>query len=347
MSTELTERLLIPDDVYDIAFLNTHHQQLASSGGINKDDAIKVMNVLGGIDDILRNYIQITQRSVSSNEELLSKNQIQQICKILCSQEEVSSTNNNDKVVRYFQKRDTFLYSLFEAKTAYKITKLLWNKCVIAMFSIITIAWYFPAVAFRSIYTMEIFFILEVIYFTMLGMYFAFIILSSHREIFCKILRRFDFWLKLYYCIKIIVLSWVYYPSVDLYTKQEYGFFLFARVVATLIIIYFSSIDGFDVSWKSIILLGIGLSILFTVDSLRWTFDGRPDFTFNIYRNISVSLTAEISSATRILAIFLWKQVFQILIKRGSESILIRIYPKIQWIEKCNDTNINLQGYNK
>ena len=281
----------------------------------------------------MQNYIQ---RSVSTENKFLSKSQIYQIFQILSHDRETSalSRNNNKEISWYFGKRETFLYFLFETTIAYKITRILWNRCVIAMFSIITIAWYFPAVLFRSIYTLEAFFIVEIIYFTMLGIYFMFMILSSHRVIFGKILRRFDFWIKLYYCIKIIVLSWIYYPSVELYPEREYGFFLFARIVVTLVIIYFSSIDGFDVSWKTILALGVGLSTVFTADSLRWTFDGRPDTRLNIYNNISVSLVAEIASATRILAVFLWKQVFQIAMKRGRECILIRIYPKIQWVEK-------------
>ena len=238
-----------------------------------------------------------------------------------------------DKNKHYFEEKDTFLYSILSHDKADKMTKWVWNRYTIGFVSVITTLWYFPSVFVRLSEFSNTFWIIEIVWFSLVFIYFIIILLTVNKKAFWIIIRSFDLWIKLYACFKIIVASIIYYPSVEsqLYSKKSYSIFLFYRVDTTLIIILFSFIDGFHASYRNFLVFGFILSGLFSMDSIRWTFDNRPEYNIYVDDNHSLSLVSQISSATRILSIFLWKQTIKLAWNRDKSAIVIKGSAKIKW----------------
>eukprot|EP01083_Nonionella_stella_P173473 598514_1 len=240
-------------------------------------------------------------------------------------------------ITHCFQTENTFLYR-FLPEVAEKLTFYVWHQNVMGPVCLLTFAWYIAAILFEVSDRSKAFFIMEIIYFAFFFVYFVLTILTVNQEAFWILIKTFDLWIKVYAAIKIIVASFMYYPHVDLYSERSYIIIYIYRINSTFVVILFSFVDGFNVSWRKFFVFGVILSVLFSITAWRLTFDDRPDRLYYFSENHSLSMVSQIASADRLLSIFLWKQTIKMGWKRGKASVAIKHSAKIKW-EESEDTD--------
>ena len=139
---ELSLASISHDSVQDAevtkAKLLTIHQQKLESEETIQQYARQIMDILGGIDQILTDYL-------SSNDIQLNPNQLKQLQSLITSEQTVTASHPDTRKedatrLKYtFYKKDIIAYSIFNQQKAQKIFKFSQNKLVYAILSMWTL----------------------------------------------------------------------------------------------------------------------------------------------------------------------------------------------------------------
>ena len=119
---------------------NIHQQQLHKNES-NSDNTEMLVEIIGGIDSILADYL-----CSENNNLLLDDLQMQKIHSVITSKstnnriKQVSDISESDNQIQqrkytyYFRKTNTFMHSIFGLQTATKIFNIITNKILIILY---------------------------------------------------------------------------------------------------------------------------------------------------------------------------------------------------------------------
>eukprot|EP01083_Nonionella_stella_P116107 344759_1 len=310
----------------------------------NTNDTVTndIVEILGGIDDILKTYISLSKR-YTDDDMVLTPTQMEQIHRIILADTQiVPSIDVNDvedidaNKTYYFNRNDTFLHSVCcNDQIANKIIAALYHKLLLFPMWIITVIWVLITTFFHQVNPHQVtwFFILEVIYECGVICYFILLTASCNKKAFKLIVTGFDFWIKLYYSIMALVTDALYVRRAG-YHVNEIVYIDLSAVMITQIIIYFSLMEGFNVSWKTMFALGIIVSCIVSLQAARFTiwFDGEEQY-IRIFEGVKFGLIGYFAVSLQVLSIFLWKQTIMAAWYKGKLCISIYLSPKIQWVD--------------
>ena len=281
------------------------------------------MNILGGIDQILRNYY--------NGQRLLNKKQIENIYDLIKEENEEDINDDIEQEVVYsFFTHNTLIYKLFGNE---KIMNVLYSKLSILIQCGINMGYptLLVIVTRISLYNK-----LLLIIYCIFSLYYAFTLLSINNYAFKIIYQQtFDFWLKLLYTILLCISYGIYQiffvlddMNLDIMSILSV---IFQILSVLLMVLNLCCIDSLQFPAYLKCFGGLSLSILFIVMSIYFTMN-----SFKIKSNDSnniIALMSFIGNSSQIIAIYMLHHTY-ISIKYPKQCVLLRPIPNIHWIDK-------------
>lgn len=321
--------------------LNELHQNHKKTNAKNEGKVRKIVDILGGIDSILDIYLAVEY------DMKLTQSQIQRLYEILTEDEDTNDTHDSYKRATYtFYTSDTIIHQGFGIEIGNKIIEYIWHKVTLSIMVLINgllIIWGIIILATNSISTSFN------VYKLLIGIantFWALILMFSvNKTLFLSSIKHFMFWFKTITALEVAILYfvWVYHivDHEEIWGNDDENdtFHIISEsmfiIPCMCLVLIFSSIDGYNLSWTTKLFGGICVSSLSTVISVYLTFNAQKvdASVIGISDNFHVSVVAIIASACRVLSIFFWRQTFVGVVRTG-KSVNIRHRPYIVWIDK-------------
>ena len=152
-----------------------------------------------------------------------------------------------------------------------------------------------------------------------------------------KSIKHFVFWLKTITAIELCIFDFILrYVMIKDRQSTYVNIFgdIFFYVVIVLIVINFSGIDGHHAINRFKIVLGMVISMYFTIVTIQVSLFYDEDImqSMVIIGGLQFSIASLYAGALRILTIFLWKQTILMMVKRD-RCVNIRHSPRIKWVD--------------
>eukprot|EP01084_Bolivina_argentea_P295835 509453_1 len=340
------------------------HQQRLSNGINNEDNSLLIMNILGGIDNILTNYLTDKNNLNITNNTLLQINQMlitpqkYKNANTSKTSTKITATKHNEQTDNSFfytfNINNTFLHHVFGNEKAEKILNVIHSKITQYIISLSVIIWIILIIIGEGLIS-AIYFIICWSFLTI--PYMLFWILSSNRHAFYLIIKSFEFWLRVVYGAILAILIGIYYQhnvsTVNIIIYWIYN--IIAMITIILTTIYISIFDAVKITKTYKIAISVICSGVMVFTSIYWQFLLSEKYDYIVYipvTNGSLSFYSMISSAARILGIFFCKQAVLAII-RNEKAVTIKHTPIIKWnnvvenklqnkdIELMNNLNYN------
>lgn len=163
-----------------------------------------------------------------------------------------------------------------------------------------------------------------------------------------------DFWMEggwgVIYCVALLLLQAQWWHITRAHTGIPVFFYVINHIIApismVLWILFTASFDALPMisfNWRMV--LSVFAALNFTVYSVYWQFLWHQslDYRLNITSYSSISMVNLLQDGSKLLAIFFWKQCWQIFRKRD-RCISIQYSPYIRWERNMHKrTNANSQ----
>eukprot|EP01084_Bolivina_argentea_P114163 203304_1 len=326
MEVVLEEELVSYNNGITKKSLQKLHVEQMLNGETNSNNMAQIVDIFGGIDNVMTTYFE-------SNDISLSHNQLEQMHQILTTPEKYKQKNKDQDIyVSYkWDINNTVLHSIFTAENSAKIMNVLYNKTLWILYTIIVIIWsLLYSVLGPTNWRYSLYNIFAGVCFSI--PLFIFIILSFNKTAWKLIVFSFDFGIKTGY-------SFVLGISAIIYDNHRYNNIMTnvssvtLAVIVMLYVICIASLDAIPQMPKLKIVISILLALAFSWMSIQFQFllPAKDDYIIYINAtNTLFSCHSFISSSTRILAIFLWKQAINAYRRKG-RCISITYTPYVQW----------------
>ena len=244
----------------------------------------------------------------------------------------MESERNLQSLTYTFNRNETHYHSWFNEERASYIVSVIYSKYWIIslalLYSILFIwGWmdFLPLVHQIYLLCINVYFLIYLILF----------MLTINRKIFNKSIRHFVFWFKIFAAIQGVVCYLILRFTV---IRTSHSVFLVSNIVYCAVVILaitmYSAIDGFYVSRKFKIFMGLTTSIFFTISAIDVSFEAvriEQEAIVSISHEARFSIASLWASSVRVLCIFLWKQTILLIIKKD-KCINIRHSPYIKWV---------------
>ena len=300
-----------------------------------------IMVSLGGIDQILNEYIRITRKY--EDEELVTAEQRQRISDLINLRSEspgnmtstLETETRSQALARALDStvEDTFWDRIYERAKLKNNTfhlnhsdtllhRILGNEHITRCFihfllSKITIGILFIVIGFPLSFTI-VFYpeYLKATWFAVLGFTLEFVYsiycivlsLSCNIPMMMLIFLGFDFWVKLGYAVTAAIARSLHIRLLD-YSSNEIMFWDMFSVVFIFVIIAGSLVEGYAVSFKMSFGVALVMSIISSFFAVQYTlFPGEEEKAIELWSGASFGLLSWIGSAYRVMSLFLWKQ---------------------------------------
>eukprot|EP01083_Nonionella_stella_P152842 490368_1 len=299
------------------------------------------------------------------NNELMRLNsdqmlQIMEIIKVHTDNTSQKVTNNTDvtnedgiQFEYVLDVNDTVLHSIFAESTAQQIKQIVNHKLTL-IFIVITGIVVFPVEMIFGFGKLIHNIYMYIMYCLIAIPWLIFQHLVLNKFAFKLCIKTFDYWIKVGYA-----LMWsganlcVWGPFSPVYGHN--GFTLtnileFIVVVFTVMSVsYVSSFDAVHSSKTSKLILSIFVALLFSYWSVASQFLWPDESSLKITVQLSaeervISMLSLISSSSRIIAIFMWKQSHKTWKSKG-RAITILEAPKLRWIDSTTKPETNKSTY--
>eukprot|EP01084_Bolivina_argentea_P118786 210692_1 len=310
--------------IININDVRHNHQCLMDNGKSIDNRMVDLINVFGGIDDVLQHYLS-SQSNVN-----LSQIQLQQINDILLSPITTKYDAKNSMYTLHASMNNTIIHSVLNNNRARQIINFLFGRICTGFITLTIVfmtifgVWHVVSSAVNIICWL---------FTVILGVYALLILLSLNRNITKQIITTFEFWFKLYSCIKY----YVCYMIVVVYWKIPVVGIILYHIVALvwlLLIIDYSLVDALNIQFYFKATFMVVGSIGMTVYAFIWTFRIIPDMppiSITIFNHeIDFDIVSIGASALRVLSIFMWKQTIASMWKK-TKSTSIKQSPNIIW----------------
>eukprot|EP01084_Bolivina_argentea_P143197 251504_1 len=335
----------------------THHQ-LLNDGDNNDANTQHIVNILGGIDNILTHYL--------SCKDSLNIHQLHQINEIISTPIHLQQTRKSQNLTAVTLDKNTDESTKIQQMNQFSVTNNyfyhLHDKCCSKL----------PALNYTTIVTIltgPICFIFWIILGTLYGLihcfpsfyhiyiklimsvsaiiHFVLILLLINRKMFRLLIQSFDYWLKTVY---IIIFGLAWWCSVTYEGNKIMMFTYIIGVIANIfVVITVSSIDALYMRRRYKIAACIFIATFFTYACISTYFIAKGYFpSHNDKYHIGHGLHSIIPLKTllmirlhtlRVLTIFFYKQAILIAIK-PKQSVSVRRGFYIKWIGR-DDIMIN------
>jgi len=336
--------------------LKKFHNKQLSNGVKNDENTLQIVNLLGGIDEILNNHLDNPnsnrnhphgQNAINKIYQLLrtpqryqQQNKLKPVTFINDKDKNIKSKEDHDNFGYEFTENQTVLHSIFGEKAANKILKIFSSKPVRIMFYLCFVSWLILVFVFSETLFIEMYevSVLSVIFIPNL----TFWLLSSNRDGLKLIIKTFEFWIKIYYSLYVHTLGCIYYHHRDVSDDKPYIYttinltssilWIFALTLWTAVI---SSFDAMNVSrgWKVFFCSLAAVSCIMYSIEYQFLSDQKDDIIVHIKATNSIlSFQSLIADAYSVLAIFFMKQAFFAYSRKGRATI-IKYVPFIKWID--------------
>ena len=335
------------DDAICIKEVQNEHIQLLEAGAdLNSDDA-KLIGVLGGIDMVLTHCLS------NDNPYNLDKKQLLQIKEIINNKLDNNTKSvvnniesvNEHKTTLYLSPNDTILHFLFGEVLANKLINIMFSKPMIIyiFFSgcfVMTeyLCWIiFTANLHRTV--PSVLYDLWTITWILLFLYSIICFLCLNIKSLSKIVMTFDFMMKTLYAIRMVACNaFLRYQTFDAvnHGSTYWVRFAFCYCTVIVIIIIFSSIDGFyQMSYKLKTLYGFIIAINLSIMAVYNVFVGesKHQHQINMFNNeLTLNISSLYAESLAILAFFLWKQTLKLVVNRHHKETATLITESVQII---------------
>ena len=330
--------------------------ELVSEGNLDAYSN-EIVASLGGIDQILTEYIRITRKY--EDEELLTESQMNHIAGLVSKDwnsvdtvdtlSKVTNTDQDDSGTVYdrlyakadlkngifhLNRAETILHTLFaNQKTADCLIAILFNKITVFCSFMISAPFILVNLGGADHMFQETwFFVLGLMQEVLILIYFVLLIMCCNVPALLLIMSGFDFWIKLYYSISAAICYIIYSLDADFGANERIWLGL-QEVLVVFTVIFASLIEGYGTSWRFSFGFGLLISTTFSLKALGMTFNilSLEERQFELWPGASFELVAFMASAARVLSLFLWKQTLMAAYTRGEWCICIYLSPQIKW----------------
>ena len=315
----------------------------------NPHDIVCIVRILGGIDQVLANYLS------TSHGLALTPSQISKLHQLITlpptfdnrnnpkSKTEIQLTNGTTEdpysFCYEFTDSNSYLSYIFGIDIARKISKLL-DSSIVAVFH--TVCVLFCVVLSYICQMDEIIYICFIVLLSLCSISWIIFVslwmLNLNISAFKLIVQTFEFSFKLVYAFVHAIFCGIYWDKIyklNLFIIIAMNF----KVIGT--ILWVSSFDGANMGRFSKTLFTSIFAFILTVISIQYSLyklDGSSIVQYEIIiNNFAISVTGMIAGSSRILAIFLWKQAILTFFSKN-KCVLIRYRPYVVWNTNDDDT---------
>ena len=343
---------------------SVHEKQL--NDGINNDKSTaEIVKIMGGIDVILTNYLNVEEMS-----HLLNENAINHIHAIITKQEvQVLDPEKNDDIdvdddrfYYSFDPNNTFLSSTFSKQTGNRIKAFFTHKVftivitLSVLFSVTKNAFCCGNYVDQTKYG-DIFFINQIVtillIYTLWIPYIIFGLFSVNKTAFKLVIKSFEFHFKMYYVILGFIFQIVWSLN---FSRQNWMIYnvnveleMFAiasnQFVFAMLIVFVAFFDGLRLD-RRVKLLCSGFIGIFTLyESFLHQFElyGSSHIETVNFLGFDIEVKPIRMLADRIVGIFLIKQFLFTLFKKN-KTALIQVKPIIKWTDDQSKNNTNIDS---
>eukprot|EP01084_Bolivina_argentea_P268571 456218_1 len=344
-------------------------EQLLHGDSNNYSIQEEIVSVLGGINNILNDYlsesnanfslnqtqIQNLHQLISTSRQYKQKNKVLLLHKIKKIDEsknehQTDITEISDNWYYELNQKDTYLTMFFGQPKGDKIANILHGKMIkiiliLSLIIIVPIMLLYGRVEWISAVVWILW------YCTLLIPYCTFWLLSVNSYAFKLLTSQFEFWLKIVYVFNFQVFRMWSRIEFSVEKPEYQSLFIFREIIAAiaaiLATIVMSSFDAININIKWKIILSTMTAVMFSYLAMSVQFKSLQLIEYSnnsdIYltSNIKFSLRSFEASAGRILAIFFWKQAVLTFIRsKTNKCTLIKYTPYIIWNSEEENNNI-------
>ena len=239
-----------------------------------------------------------------------------------------------------FARNNTFIHSIFGQYKGQIIFNVLYAKSVVGfiftLFCLIPCIYFIQNLLFTTIYLCTAVPIIII--------YFSFHLLSVNKKCLKFIMKRFEFWLKIFYGLQFIITFFILnWETNDNQSKISLLMSIQIFIATFLMITLLAVLDGLQFKRSMRAIFGITISTFYTIVSIYYGFY-HEKFKLNDDVLIPISFMSNssyisvrniLSSSGQILALFFWK-VTILSVYRYNRCSLVTYSPFIKWERNNN-----------
>eukprot|EP01083_Nonionella_stella_P127635 386612_1 len=333
------------------------HQEQLRQGFSNDESMNEIVTILGGIDQILSNYLQdksinLEEMTLQELQTIITDQDTRRATTIIpkrsptyiVEKKDIGNIQNLD-VQLPLETQNNFLFASLSLTHYHHAMNFIHSKFSKASV-IITFAIWFVLVATKITLLWSIYIIVISIIFWV--PYCILYILSANKTAFRYVFHSFDFWIKFVYLFiwgvcelsHRFILQKNNYNSTAEHVLSIFAYFFFDTVCIFAMVII-SSFDGFPSKQIWTIMLPGCISVVTIVYSIYYQFQRATgdDSMVSITDDLQFSLRGIMANAQRVIGIFYAKQTY--FAWKGKRATSINIKPTLQWIlpDDPNDKN--------
>eukprot|EP01083_Nonionella_stella_P024960 68745_1 len=334
-----------PSTNIDETTLRSLHEEQLFNGSCNETNTMDLVQILGGIDDILKTYldhpdITLNPTQMHKIHQIISKPQQRSSITTKPTSNGIPLEDTKDRLYVEIEvdPDDNYLTTLCASNTS-KIRKLIEHK-VHVFFLTISIICYAILFAGPSHIDMLYFVVISLCWWIPLQI---FLLLSINRKLFGFIRSSFDFWVKSGYAVVFIVTG-TWYPwkvaQNEIHIVILYLFSVLSPISIISLVPLIGAFDGIHgMRYVKIFAPGC-VSFLYLFISFRWEFMiySYPDpSVVTVPGDIKISLLSIGATATRVMGIFFVKQTYSALKNVKNEGVYATSFgvkPRLIWKSK-------------
>eukprot|EP01084_Bolivina_argentea_P155399 270802_1 len=319
----------VPDKVTKSS-LSSIHKTKTYNDTKNDHNTIKLVNILGGIDKILSEYLS------SQHQIDLTQMQLDEIHEVITSNEYVNGTKS---IVYTFKTNNTFIHHIFEEQAAMKIINFIHSKITIAcLLCMGVVFWIWDNIDASGFAWNASYFIYQIFTAIIATTWLIFFLLTSNIAAFLLSCKSFLVWFKILTSLKLSVIYLVLLRYFKVWGEIDASNISFAgSIVAQLDIVLFVMvccvIDSICMSRKLKISFVIVNTLYWTSNTIFTLFSPAPNIAHAhiiITKDIYISLWELLRSSVQLLTIFFWRQTIA-LIRKPRRCINIKSSPIMKW----------------
>eukprot|EP01083_Nonionella_stella_P298696 1013810_1 len=327
---------------------------------ISNESIIQLVNVLGGMDTILAQYlsascnIPITQSQLRQIKRAIQmqyqgQNTIQTLTEMTPNHHNIeTNTSRSGDITYYFNESDTLLHYLISGDTANRILRILYSKMIklfVLLFCVyhavlLTISTATGPLFFNhmipSIISLSISFMFTIPWMT-------FVVLSANRKALWLILQTFEFWFKfvngITNSIGVIVLQSLNHAHLlDVLFVSVSQMMLLQTIFCISIL---DALGNLNKRWEiSFSVLMAALFVVACVQDLITIYDTTEDLHFENLWIMKFSLESVIVNSRRNVMLFFVKQAVLCVLRRNKDrAVMIKYTPIIKWSTEIHNTH--------
>eukprot|EP01084_Bolivina_argentea_P101593 182110_1 len=296
-------------------------QLLENDISIKNNKGKELINILGGIENILKYYV-----SNNINNDILSVDQLTEINDILLSSlndeyhSKEANDNDGDDNLLILHQSDTLFHHVFHRILFYNQFMIIFMQFIFISYIIIGLIrivdkewfeWYFIWIPLSI----------------MICLVLILLLLSVNKTLFQKTRYSFDFMIKILYAIRAMVLIVIFYDIsvIDIVINT------IDTINVLVVVICFALVDGLAWSRKHKSFILIGNTMLFCSLTISWR--SHESRTISLFGYISLDITELVSGSFEVIAIFMFKQTVRILYNyKNDYATSLKNPVHIKWI---------------